>query len=91
MTEQEIKQKAVQLLGALTNAYGAPGDEAEIRSIIRSELGDGVRADRTGNLVCSIDGQARRPRIMLTAHMDEVGFVVQSIGRSGLIKFHSLE
>ncbi len=95
-------EHALRLLGRLTEAHGASGSEGAVRRIFREELGLGgssggrgepgepareVRADGLGSIIFERKGGADKPRIMLTAHMDEVGFMVQTITSSGRIKF----
>jgi putative aminopeptidase FrvX len=81
------KERAVGLLARLTQAHGAPGSENEVRRIFRNELAKETRTDKTGNVFCWSKGTAEAPLVMLASHMDEVGFVVQTVTKSGLIKF----
>lgn len=85
-----IKEKGVELLKKLSQAHGAPGQENEVRRIFRKELGEGVRTDRAGNIFCEKKGSSDRPRILVPAHMDEVGLAVQAITEDGLIRFVTL-
>lgn len=87
MENNRIRQKALELLAKLGEAHGASGNENSIRRIFSNELGTGAYTDKTGNIFFEKNGDAEGPRIMLTAHMDEVGFVVQSVAKNGLIKF----
>lgn len=87
MGSDENREKAIGLLGKLTAAHGTAGCEDLIRRIFREELNRPVRTDRMGNMFCEVRGTSAVPRIMLAAHMDEVGFVVQAITRKGLLKF----
>lgn len=82
-----IRKDAVELLRKFSQAHGAPGQENEVRQIFRSELGDGITTDRAGDIICERKGTSGSPRIMIAAHMDEVGFMVQSITAAGLLKF----
>ncbi len=88
--DDEMKEKGVELLRKLSQAHGAPGQENEVRRIFRSELGEGVFTDRAGNIFCERKGSSGHPRILIPAHMDEVGLIVQTIMDDGLIKFHVL-
>ena len=81
--------KTTALLKSLTEAHGVPGYEAPVRALTRKylePLGD-VSQDRLGNLICRKQGSAEAPRVMLAAHMDEVGFMVKQITKEGFIKF----
>lgn len=76
------------LLFKLINAYGVSGYEGPVRKIIEKEmkgLVDKMVVDKMGNLICHKKG--RGPRIMLSAHMDEVGLVVKRISPHGKIYF----
>ena len=80
----------VKLLKRLTEAHGVPGFEDEVREIFCGEL-DGLgelRADRSGSVVCELAG--RGPLVLLAGHMDEVGFLVQSITPDGFLRFVTL-
>ncbi|MCL5405289.1 MAG: M42 family metallopeptidase [Deltaproteobacteria bacterium] len=85
-----MKEKGIELLEKLSQAHGAPGQENEVRRIFRKELGEGVHTDRAGNIFCEKKGAADHPRILIAAHMDEVGLAVQSITDEGLIRFVTL-
>ncbi len=81
--------KIAQRLKVLTEAHGVPGYEAPVRTLIRKYLeGLGeISQDGLGSLVCRKPGSAEAPRVMLAAHMDEVGFMVKHITKEGFIKF----
>lgn len=87
-----MRARALSLLQELTDAPGAPGNEDAIRKIIHRELNKGARhsfeTDRSGNLLCRRSGESpASPRVMITAHMDEVAFMVQNITDDGFIQF----
>ena len=89
MNEMQLgndRQRAIQLLARLGEAHGVAGYEDEVRRIFRDELGEGCLTDRMGSTFIKKMGTAAVPRVMVAAHMDEVGFVVQAITRSGMIK-----
>lgn len=78
--------KSEMLLKRLTEAHGPPGFEGEVRDIVTREL-EGVgsfSSDRTGSVLCDLGGKGAR--VMLEAHMDEVGFRVQSITSKGFLR-----
>lgn len=79
------------LLKELTEASGVSGNEKEVRDLIRNSLDDFVdtiETDRIGNLIVHKKGNnPSGKRLMITAHMDEVGLLVKDIDSSGLLKF----
>ena len=78
------------LLKILTESSGLSGNEKEVRDIILSEIKDyctTVKIDRIGNIIAYKEGKPNSKKIMVTAHMDEVGLMVKDIDSSGLIKF----
>src|SRR3990172_3632918 len=65
-----------RLLEELTNAHGVPGFEGPVRDILRREWRDlltDLHTDGLGNLIGSLRGSSDSPRVLLMAHMDEVG------------------
>ncbi len=76
----------------LTEASGVSGFEDEVRSIIKKYLPSDIeiRYDKTGSLLVVKPGCEKNPVIMLSAHMDEVGFMVSSISPEGYIHFAPL-
>jgi endoglucanase len=76
------------LLERLTEAYGVSGNENEIRDILREELSsyaEEMYTDSLGNLFIK-KGIGRKPRVMLAAHMDEIGLMVVGYEKSGLLR-----
>lgn len=81
------------LLAELTNADGPTGFEGPVRAIMRRELGPSASAletDGLGSLIARFDGAAERPRVMMAAHMDELGLLVRRITDEGYLKFETL-
>lgn len=80
------------LLKKLSEAFGPSGYEQEVRTILQEELADHVsewQRDALGNLIaCKV--AAKGPRVMVAAHMDEVGLMVSHIDEAGLIQFHKV-
>ena len=82
-------------LEQLSNAFGVSGSEADVRKIIinaAKAFADEWRVDTMGNLFVTRHHrqtpQTQQPmRVMVTAHMDEVGFMITKITSSGLLKF----
>lgn len=81
-----------ELLKKLSNAPGVSGFEEEIRKIITDELKDHVdeiEADNMGNIIAVKKGRNSK-KIMLAAHMDEIGLMVRFIDKNGFIKFSKI-
>jgi endoglucanase len=79
-----------KLLKILTETHGVPGHEEPIRAVLREYLTPlgSVQTDNLGSLICELPGAG--PRIMLAAHMDEIGFMVNHITKEGVLKFIQL-
>jgi putative aminopeptidase FrvX len=83
----------VELLQAFAEAPGAPGAESAVRHLFRDTIGHlgEIRYDALGSVSCVRGTQTENaPRVLVTAHMDEVGFAVQSITPSGFLKIVAL-
>lgn len=81
------------LLKRLTDAIGVSGNEKEVRDIILAEIRDHVddiKIDTMGNIIALKKGKNDKINLAVTAHMDEVGFIVKGIDDSGLIKFAAI-
>jgi len=81
-----------ELLRRLCLAPGPPGAEDDVRRIVRETLATAgaIRHDKLGSLLCEKPGTSDTPRVMLDSHLDEVGFMVQSISADGLLAFVTL-
>lgn len=82
-----------RLLEELANAPGPTGFEGPVRAIARRELApisSVVETDGLGSLIARLDGGGERPRIMLAAHMDELGLLVRRVTAEGYLKFQTL-
>jgi putative aminopeptidase FrvX len=81
------------LLSKLMLIPSLSGYEGRVGRAIADELGAlGIasRSDRVGNLIATIDGDAEAPRVMLFAHMDQIGLVVRKIEANGLVRVERL-
>lgn len=79
----------IELLKKICLTPGAPGFEQPIRSLLMNELKacvDDIQIDAMGNLIAFKKG-AHSDKLMLTAHMDEISFIVQHIDDDGFIRF----
>lgn len=79
----------VQLLRDLTNANGTSGHEEAIAEVMAGYMKDlaEIEYDKLGSIIGTKRGTADRPRVLIDAHMDEVGFMVREITKEGFIKF----
>ena len=81
------------LLEELTNAPGPTGFEGPVRAIVRRELAPvaaSMETDGLGSLIARLEGGGERPRVMLAAHMDELGLLVRRVTPEGYVKFQPL-
>ena len=82
--------REIQLLEKLSNAFGPSGLEDEVVHILRKELekcADETQGDKLGNVMFYHEGKKGYPRVMLSAHMDEVGFMITYVEDSGFLRF----
>lgn len=83
------------LLKEICEIAGAPGYEKRIRDLVIrlvSSLADEVRTDNLGNVI-AIKKSKNNPegkKVMVAAHMDEIGFIVTHIDGNGFLRFHTL-
>lgn len=84
----------LKLLEKLCNVIAVSGDEGEVRTIVLEEIKphvDEVRVDALGNVLATRHGRgAKRMRVMLDAHMDEVGLMVVSDDGEGIYRFETV-
>ncbi|WP_282919615.1 M42 family metallopeptidase [Ignavigranum ruoffiae] len=83
---------SVELIEQLSNAFGISGFEDEVASIAKSYLQSitKVKEDKMGNLYFSKEEEknnSSKVKVLLDAHLDEVGFIVQAIQPNGMIEF----
>ena len=81
----------MHLLFKLMNAFGVSGYEEEVRDILKKEIKKSlsdVKVDKLGNLIAHKKGKPQK--IMITAHMDEIGLIIKYIDFKGRIYFSSL-
>jgi putative aminopeptidase FrvX len=89
---QQVDETA-DLLRRLTEAPGPSAFEEEVRRIIVEEftaLGAEVDFDGLGSVHASLEPDASGPTVMVTAHMDEVGLMVQHVAPDGFIRVKNL-
>jgi endoglucanase len=82
-----------RLLQELTNAHGPSGFEGPVRAIVRREmapLATRLETDGLGSLIATVEGPAGGPRIVMAAHMDELGMIVKYITPEGYVRFQTV-
>jgi tetrahedral aminopeptidase len=68
----------IELIKKLTEAWGPSGYEHQVRALIQNEvsdLADDIRVDGLGNLICRVGQPGQGKRVMIAAHMDEIGIM----------------
>lgn len=101
MNEQNILNTAsggypeslIDILKKLTMMDGVSGDEKPVRDFIIERIKDRVDSwyvDNMGNLITFKKGTGLNRKVMLAAHMDEVGLLITGINDNGLLKFKAV-
>lgn len=89
-----IAEAQIRLLERLCTACAVSGDEGEVRKIVLEEVrayADDVTIDSLGNVLVARQGKGATPlRVMLAAHMDEVGFMLTSEEEEGIFRFETV-
>ncbi len=89
-----ISESLLSLLERLCNAVAVSGDESEVRQIVLEEVkscADEVRLDALGNVLAVRRARTSDAlRVMLAAHMDEVGFMLVAEDGEGLYRFETV-
>lgn len=87
--EENLKKNG--LLDKLTSLNSPSGYEGEVRAFIKSEIEayvDEIFIDRMGNLIAHKRGNGKK--VIVDAHMDEVGFIITGFNEDGTLRFKSL-
>ncbi len=85
----------IDLLKRACEIAGAPGFEQPIRRLVIDEvepLVDALEVDNLGSVIALKKG-SRNPdgkKVMVAAHLDEIGFIVKHIDEQGFVRFHTL-
>ena len=82
-----------KLLKQLTETFGPSGYEDEVRKLVQAEvksLADEIKVDALGNLIAR--KKPTKPnkdtkKIMIAAHMDEIGLMVSHVDEKGFVRF----
>ncbi len=81
------------LLETLCNENGVSGSEGAVRNIILDYIrpyADEITVDTMGNIIALKKGASDAKRVMIAAHMDEVGFIISGITDDGYLKFKTV-
>lgn len=79
-----------ELLEILSNLNGVSGNENDVRNFIINEIGpyaDDIKTDNMGNVISFKKGRIGKHTLFVSAHMDEVGFIISKITDDGFLKF----
>jgi putative aminopeptidase FrvX len=82
--------ETLTMLKELTDAKGIPGNEREVREVMRKYIepfADEITTDGLGSLIAKKVGKEGGPKIMVAGHLDEVGFMITQIGDKGFLRF----
>jgi endoglucanase len=85
-----------KLLQTLTETFGPSGYEDQVRKIVHEEvksLADEIKVDALGNLIarkCPTARTKNTKKIMIAAHMDEIGVMVSHVDENGFVRFSPL-
>jgi len=80
----------LDLLRELSNAVAVSGDEGAVRRLVLETIRDDVdetKVDALGNVLALKKGTGRSGRVLIAAHMDEVGFMVTDYDSDGTLRF----
>lgn len=87
----KIEAEQIALLERLSNAAAVSGDEAAVRRIVIDavqDVADEMKVDALGNLLVTRKAKKKGAlRVMVAAHMDEVGFMISKEEEDGLYRF----
>jgi len=89
--QKENFERITLLLEKFSNANGVSGYESNVEKIFSEEMKpfvDEIKTDKLGNLIAHKKGDGLT--IMLTAHMDEIGFMVKYIDEKGFLFFSEI-
>jgi tetrahedral aminopeptidase len=84
-----MDESRIEFLRRLIASPSPSGFEQPIQEVIRTEIShytDVVRTDVHGNVIASLNPEGS-PRVMLTAHCDELGFIIRYIDEQGFLYF----
>lgn len=87
-----FQDESLKLLKELCLAHGAPSREEEVTDVFVKHLEPlgKITKDKMGGVLCTAKSSGSGPRVLVTGHMDEVGFAVQNITPDGFVQIVAL-
>lgn len=86
--------KTLERIKQLTELHGAPGFEDEVRDYMKQEMNpyvdEFVQNNMGGIYGVKKSKQSNAPKVMIAAHMDEIGFMITHVTDNGMIQFTNL-
>ncbi|MEH7094692.1 M42 family metallopeptidase [Neobacillus vireti] len=85
--------ETLTMLKDLTDAKGIPGNEREVREVMKQYIApyaDEITTDGLGSLIAKKVGKEGGPKIMVAGHLDEVGFMITQIDDKGFLRFQTV-
>lgn len=85
--------ETLTMLKDLTDAKGIPGNEREVREVMKKYIApfaDEITSDSLGSLIAKKVGKEGGPKIMVAGHLDEVGFMITQIDDKGFLRFQTV-
>ena len=82
-----------ELLKSICEAPGIPSREEIVRGVIKDAMAplvDSIHVDAMGNVIGHKKGTGKGPKVLIAAHMDEIGFIVRHIDDKGFIRLQPL-
>jgi putative aminopeptidase FrvX len=81
----------VELLQTLSDCFGPPGGEGPVARLVEQYVQSFCQLSRDGlGSVLAEKAGRSRPRVMLAAHLDEIGFMVQGVTAQGYLRLQAL-
>jgi endoglucanase len=82
----------MELLQTFSDCFGPPGGEGPVARLVERYLQSFCQLSRDGlgSVLAEKAGQNRQPRLMLAAHLDEIGFMVQGVTPQGYLRLQAL-
>jgi endoglucanase len=85
--------ETLTMLKELTDAKGIPGNEREVREVMKKYIApyaNELTTDGLGSLIAKKVGVLDGPKIMVAGHLDEVGFMITQIDDKGFLRFQTV-